>query len=162
MAGCMYLGLAWVSSLPLDAVWGWVMFALILCNNCVICGWFKWPKRGSLWKDGMLWELAWFSNVHIQLLCSCLEVWEAWEEVVITELNWNRTERLNSIWNRSSQENILPVQNCEKPRRAGEHRRGAGDAWKRTISLPDGPLFAASSISLACPVQWRLDGSPLA
>lgn len=54
----------------------------------------------------MLWELVWLSNVHRQLLCSCLKlcIWEAWKEVVTTELNWNRMERLNSIWNRSSQE----------------------------------------------------------
>lgn len=56
----------------------------------------------------MLWELVWFSSVQRQLLCSCLQVciWEAWKEVVTTELNWNRMERVNSIGNRSSQETL--------------------------------------------------------
>lgn len=56
----------------------------------------------------MLWELVWFSNVQRQLLCSCLQVciWEAWKEVVTTELNWNRMERVNSTGNRSSQETL--------------------------------------------------------
>lgn len=65
----------------------------------------------------MLWELVWFSNVHTQLLCSCLEVciWEDWKAVVTTELNWTRMERLNGIWNRSSHETLCQCKTVESP-----------------------------------------------
>lgn len=95
---------------------------------------------------------------NMQLLCSCLKVciWEAWKEVVTTELNWNRTERLNSIWNISSQKTLWECKTVESTDVLGstaELKR----SWR--CLEEDNQLYQMAPSLLVHPSGWPVQSS---